>query len=143
MKGDVSPSGQRLGRHDAGELDLELDRAVQVEVPVEAVLVVADRRDEADDQATRAAHLGATAVEVDVLPEDSVVLFVNADRVLGLGRVAVLIGVDPVEVEDLAETVAAERERVRHAAEAPLARVERVLPTVHRRRDRRRARPSR
>jgi len=31
------------GRQDAGELDLELDRAVEVEVPVEAVLVVADR----------------------------------------------------------------------------------------------------
>ena len=32
----------RHGRHDAGELDLELDVAIEVEVPEEAVLVVAD-----------------------------------------------------------------------------------------------------
>ena len=38
-------------RDDAGQLDLELDRAVLVEVPVEAVLVVADRRDGRHDQA--------------------------------------------------------------------------------------------
>ena len=32
----------RLRLHDPGELRLELDRAVEVEVPEEAVLVVAD-----------------------------------------------------------------------------------------------------
>ena len=45
-----SPGVDRHRRHDAGELHLELDVAVEVEVPVEAVLVVADGRDEADDE---------------------------------------------------------------------------------------------
>ena len=47
-------------------------------------------------------------------------------------RLALLVGERRVEVVDLAEAVAAERERLRHAAEAPLARVERVLPAVQR-----------
>ena len=76
-----SPGVDRHRRDDAGELHLELDVAVEVEVPVEAVLVVADGRDEADHEAARAADLVGAAVQVVVLPEDPVVLFVHADRV--------------------------------------------------------------
>ncbi len=67
-----------------------------------------------------------------MLPEDPVVLFVHADRVVDHPRLAVLGRERGVEVADLADAVAAERERLRHAAEAPLPRVERVLPAVHR-----------
>ena len=65
-----------------------------------------------------------------MLPEDPVVLLVHADRVRDHPRLALLVRERRVEVVDLAEAVAAERERLRHAAEAPLARVERVLPAV-------------
>ena len=47
-----------------GELDLELDGAVEVEVPEEAVLVVADGGDGGDHQAPGPAHLGAAGVHV-------------------------------------------------------------------------------
>ena len=120
----------RHRRHDAGQLHLELDVAVEIEVPVEAVLVVADRRDEADHEPAAAAHLGSPAEHVDVLPEDPVVLFVHADRVVDHPRLALLVRDRRVEVVDLAEAVAAERERLRHAPEAPLPRVEGVLPAV-------------
>ena len=132
----------RHGRHDPGELHLQLDVAVEVEVPVEAVLVVADGGDEADDQAARPAGLVGAALQVVVLPEDPVVLLVHADRVLDRVRVALLGGEHRVEVVDDAEAVAAQLQRVGHAAEAPLAGVERVLPAVHHARGRRRARPS-
>ena len=122
----------RHGRHDAGELHLELDVAVEVEVPVEAVLVVADGGDEAHDEPARAAHLVGAAVQVVVLPEDPVVLLVHADRVRDRVGLALLGREHRVEVVDDAEAVAAELQRVGHAAEAPLAGVERVLPAVHR-----------
>ena len=47
-------------------------------------------------------------------------------------RVAALVGEHVVEVGDLAQAVAAEREGVGHATESPLARVEGALPRVHR-----------
>ena len=57
-------SGARLpgrdghGGQDAGQLHLELDGAVEVEVPVEAVLVVAHGGDRAHHQPPRPADLG-------------------------------------------------------------------------------------
>jgi hypothetical protein len=71
-------------------------------------------------------------VEVLVLPEDPVVLLVHADDVGHGGGVAVLVGDDGVDVVDLAQAVAAKREAVAHATEAPLAHVEGVLPAVQR-----------
>ncbi len=124
--------GHSHGRHDPGQLHLELDGAVQVEVPVEAVLVVSDGRDGAHDQTPRATHLAPTRHHVHVLPEDPVVLLVHADGVGARVRLAPFVGVHVVEVEDLAQAVATERQRVGHAAEAPLACVERALPGVHR-----------
>ncbi len=122
----------RHGRHDPRELHLQLDVAVEVEVPVEAVLVVADGGDEAHDQTARAAGLVGAALQVVVLPEDPVVLLVHADRVLDGVRVALLGGEHRVEVVDDTEAVAAQLQRVGHATEAPLAGVEGVLPSVHR-----------
>jgi hypothetical protein len=120
----------RRGGQDAGELDLQLQRAVLVEGPVEAVVVVAHGRDRRHDQPPPAPDLGAAAHQVVVLPADADVLLVEADGVgHGPGR-ALLVGQDGVQVPDLAQAVAAVRERVGEAAEAPLADVERVLPAV-------------
>ena len=63
-------------------LTSQLDRAVLVEVPVEGVFVVADGDDERHHQPARPAHLGHCRSGVDVLPEDAVVLLVQADGVL-------------------------------------------------------------
>ncbi len=120
----------RHRRDDARQLDLELDVSVEVQVPEEAVLVVADRREVAHDESPTAPHLAGPAPEVDVLPEHAVVLLVHADRVVDDPRLTLLVGERRVEVMDLAEAVATERERLGHAPEAPLPRVERVLPTV-------------
>ena len=121
----------RHGRHDPGQLDLELQGAVEIEVPVEPVLVVADGGDGADHQAPRPAHFGAPRHHVDVLPEDGVVLLVHADGVVLRVRLAPLVGEDVVEVVDLAEAVAPQGQRVGHAAQTPLPGVERTLPRVH------------
>ena len=141
----ASPFATAIVWRMPGELDLQLHRAVEVEVPEEAVLVVADGVDGAHDEPARTAHLGRERVHVEVLPEDAVVLLVHADRVGDRLTLAVLAGDRGVEVVDGAEAVATELERVheREAPEAQLAGVEGVLPPVARARPRRRARPSR
>ena len=81
-----------------------------------------------------AARLRGAGEEVRVLPEDAVVLLVDADGVLdGLGG-AQVVGDDGVEVGDVAEAVAAQLQRVGAAGEHVLAVVEVVLPEPHGRR---------
>ena len=130
LAGVVAGHGHR--GHDPGELHLQLHGAVEVEVPVEPVLVVADGGDGADHQAARPAHLGAARDHVDMLPEDGVVLLVHADGVRLRVRLAAFVREDVVEVVDLAQAVAPECQRVGHAPEAPFAGVEGALPRVHR-----------
>ena len=120
------------GGKDTGGLDEELDAAVQEQVPVERVLVVRDRGDEGDDEFAVAPDLGGALAEVEVLPQDAVVFFVHADRVLDRHRVAVAIGGDPIEVLDLAQAVTAELEGVGHVADVVLTGIKGVLLRLHR-----------
>ncbi len=119
------------GEHDAGGLGLELDRAVEVEVPVEAVVVVAHRGEEGDDEPALAPDLPRAGPQVGVLPEDAVVLLVDADGVGQGAGVPELVGDDGVDVGDLAEAVAPQLEGVGVAADQVLAGVEVVLPGAH------------
>ena len=114
--------GQVADDHDPGRAHVALDRAVLVEPPVDEVLVVGDGDVDGDHEPARAADLGALDV-VDVLPQHAVVLLVDADRVRDHVRLAGRVVQDGVEVADLAQAVAAELERLRHEAEAPLADV--------------------
>ena len=135
---------QRAQREDAGQLDLELDVAVLVEIPEEAVLVVLDRRDRRDDQPARAAHLRVVGQPaVGVLPEDAEVFLVHADGVLDRQRLAAAVAQVGVEVADQAEAVAAELQAVGAHAHAVLADVEGVLAAPASGAGRRRGRPSR
>ena len=118
------------GEHDPGHLDLALDRAVQVEVPVEAVVVVADGGEERHDEPALPPRLRRAVEDVGVLPEDAEVLLVDADRVAHLARLAGLAADDRVQVGDLAEAVAAELERVDPLADQVLAGVEVRLPVA-------------
>ena len=121
-----------LGLHDPGELHLELDRPVQVEVPVVAVVVVQVRADRRDDQPALPPNLGVVFDEVPVLPEDREVLLVQADALLDDERFAEVVVRDDVEVLDHAKAVAAELERVDAATDAEVAEVEGALPEVRR-----------
>jgi hypothetical protein len=138
-RGDECGVGRRsAGRggtrgDDSRELDLGLDRAVLLEVPVVPVLVVADGGHEREHEPAAAPHLGLAGTPVDVLPQQRGVLLVQADGVaenLGLAG-----GVDEhgVEVTNLAEAVAPELERVGEHPDPVLADVERVFPAVGRR----------
>src|ERR1700730_3118106 len=94
----------RIGRgeQNPGQLHLALDHAIQVEVPVEAVVVVADSGEERHDQAALAAGLGRAVEDIGVLPEDAEVLLVDADRVADHPRLALVVGDCRVEIGDLA-----------------------------------------
>ena len=109
--------------------DLALDVAVLVEAPVDEVLVVRDGDVEGEHEPARPAHLGSD-LGVDVLPEDGVVLLVDADRLRDPVGLAARVVHDRVEVGDLAEAVAAELERRGHEPEPPLADVERGAAVV-------------
>ena len=120
---------QRRGDHQAGRADLALDVAVLVEPPVDQVLVVRHRRVHRDDHPTHPAHL-RPGVGVHVLPQHGVVLLVQTDRLRDELWLTLAVRDDGVDVDDLAETVAAQLERGGHVAQTPLADVVRGPPVV-------------
>ena len=130
--GGVRVAVTRVGRgeQDPGRLDLELDRAVQVEVPVEAVVVVAHRGEVGDHEPALAAGLGRAVEDVGVLPQDAEVFLVDADGVGDGAGLAGVVGDGGVQVGDLAQAVAAELERVGPLADQVLAGVEVGLPVA-------------
>ena len=118
------------GEQHPGRLDLALDGAVQVEVPVEAVVVVAHRGEVGDHEPALAAGLSRAVEDVGVLPQDAEVFLVDADRV-GYGpRLAGVVGHGGVQVGDLAQAVTAELERVGPLTDQVLTGVEVRLPVA-------------
>ena len=118
------------GVHDPGQLHLELNLPVLLEIPVEAVLVVADGGDEGDDEPAAAPHLGfIICPPVHVLPEDPGVLLMKADRVLDRVDLSMALvgGEVGVEVPDLAQAVAAQGQGVGEKPDPEFAAVEGVL----------------
>ncbi len=130
----VLVAGVGGGEHDSRCLDLELDRPVEVEVPEEAVVVIADGGEERDDQTPLSAGLVGAGPQVGVLPEDAVILLVHAHRVSQRVRGAALVGDDRIEVGDVADAVATEFEGIGVTPDEVFAGVEVVLPRTHRRR---------
>ena len=116
-----------VGVEDAGELDLELDGAVLVEDPVDAVFVVGRREDVRDDELARPRHDDRVVAEVGVLEEDARVFLVDADGVLDRRAGPGAVDEGGVQVVDRALAVAAEGEAVGHVAPAILSEVEGVL----------------
>ena len=124
-------SRDNAGRErNAGGLDLHADRAVLIEVPEEAVDIVADGRDRRDNQpaGSHGAHLAGPRVRM--LPEQAEILLVHADRVLYLARFAPpVVGAD-VEIVDMAQAIATELEGIEHGANAVFAGIERIAPEI-------------
>ena len=102
--------GRGAAVEHAGQLRLEPDGPVEVEVPEDAVVVVAHRVEGGDDETARTAHFRAAPLEIAVLPEHSVVFLVHADGVRVVHRFSVAVRHVHVEVVDLAHAVAAELE---------------------------------
>mmetsp|Transcript_59805 Transcript_59805/g.160271 ORF Transcript_59805/g.160271 Transcript_59805/m.160271 type:complete len:632 (+) Transcript_59805:306-2201(+) len=119
------------GVDDAGGLHLELDGAVHHEVPVARVLVVANGVHSRDHQSASTAHLRC-ATHVRVLPENAVVLLVDANGIPDAPALALRGGNPGIEVGDRALAVAAKLQLVCVDAEADLAQVENVLAGVRR-----------
>ena len=139
----VPLAGVGAGENDAGGLGLELDGAVQVEVPVEAVVVIADGGEERDDQPPVAARVVDSGPQVRVLGEDGPVLLVHADAVADLARVAERVADDRAQVRDFAEAVAAQLQRIGVLAHAGILRCRSSFARTAPGRGRRRGRPFR
>lgn len=102
----VSVDGVRV--QDAGELDLEGERAVHVQVPVDAVLVVCGGKNVGDDELAGARDGARVVAEVGVLVQDAGVFLVDTDGVGDGGGGAGAGDVREGEVVDCALAVAAE-----------------------------------
>jgi len=98
----------RCKRENAGELDFELDIAVLVEVPEEAVLVVFDGGDGRYNQAAGAAHVGRIREStIGVFPENAVI-FSCMQMALGMVRLPPrLVAEMCVQIGDVSQAVAA------------------------------------
>eukprot|EP00958_Prasinococcus_capsulatus_P013612 scaffold1405_cov305-Prasinococcus_capsulatus_cf.AAC.7 len=117
---------------DACGLHLELDGAVQVEVPVGAVLVVANRGDGGDHQLARTAYLRVVSAVVPVLPQHARILLMDADDVLAQRHLSVNVRQVCIQVPYLSDAVASQLQRVGELAEAVLSDVEDILAGVGR-----------
>ena len=117
----------RPGIHDSRQLDLILDRAVLIEIPVKAVLVVADSGDERDDQAPGAAYFGPVGAPVHVFPEDPKIFFMHADHIRHLENAAPAACHIGIKVADLAKAVAAQLQCIRQHADPVLTAVKCVF----------------
>src|SRR5699024_7632341 len=117
--GIVAVSG---GERDPGRLGFEPDGAVQIQVPVETVVVVAHRREERDDQPAVASRVVDPGPHFRVFRQDGCILLVHADAVVDGAWISVVVGDSGREVCDLPETVAAEFEGVGVLSQHVLAR---------------------
>ena len=113
-----------VGIEDAGEFDLELDGAVLVEDPVDAVLVVGRREDVRDEKLSSSCHDDGVISEVGMLEQDPRVFFMDADGVLDGLRRASFVNEISVHVVDGALTVTSQSETVGHVAAAVFTQVE-------------------
>src|SRR5215831_4465439 len=66
---------------DPGRLDLVLDCAIKVQIPVKGVFVVPDGQYGRNDQAACTADLDAPSAEIRMLPQEARVLLMDADGV--------------------------------------------------------------
>src|SRR5687767_1937109 len=96
--------------------------------PVQAVIVVPDRGYEEQDESAAAASLVPGGVDVEVLPEDAAVLFVESHNVLHYVWVAEIIAEVGIEIDRVRGAIAVFLERGGKAADAVLAGVEGVSP---------------
>lgn len=74
-----------IGVEDTGEFDFELDGAVLVEDPVDAVFVVGGGEDVGDDEFATASHDDGFVAEIGMFEEDTGVFFVDTDGVFDGG----------------------------------------------------------
>jgi len=107
---------------DPRQANLKLDTAILVEMVIPDVLVICERADHADDEATATDSLSAASrAIVSVFPEDTRVFLVDADNVLDRKGTAILRHVharlqsvrtsvfckrSTYEIVDLTETIA-------------------------------------
>ena len=119
-----------VGVEDAGELDLELDGAILVEDPVDAVLVVGRREDVRDQQFAPSCHDDGVVSEISMFEQYARVFFVDADGVLDGLRRARSVDEVGIHVVDSALAVTSQGKTVGHVAATVFPQVEGVFAVV-------------
>ena len=95
-----------------------------------AVVVVPHGVEGGNHQTPRATDLRGPGLQIAVSPEHTVVFFVHADRVGVVHHFAIAVHHVGVEVEDLADAVATQAQRIDAGSETDLAEVEGMVAVV-------------
>src|SRR5260370_37986448 len=96
--------------YNARQFDLELNRAILIQIPVKTIFVVAHRRNRGYHESTRSAHLDpprSILVILKMLPKKTIVLLVHANGIRQNYRLALGIVDRRIEIMDLTQAVAA------------------------------------
>lgn len=118
------------GVEDAGEFYFELDGAVLVEDPVDAVFVVCGGEDVGYDEFAGSCDGDGVVTEIGVLEEDTGVFFVDAYGVFDRGCRTGFIDECCIHVVNCAFAVTAQAERVGHVSTTVFSQIECVFPLV-------------
>lgn len=119
-----------IGVENAGELDLKLDRAVLMEIPIDAIFVVGSCEDVRDDEFSATGYNDGVISKIGMLEQNAGVLFMHADGVLdGLARPG---AVDEVGVHVVygSFAITTQRQTVGHVSSAIFAKIESMLSLV-------------
>src|SRR5215212_6427439 len=98
----------RLARWAGGDernacrFHLHPDRAVLVEIPEEAIDIIADGRQARNHQPPRAPDAGLSPLQVAELPQYAEVLFMHADRIGNFSRPTVPVVAPGIEILHMA-----------------------------------------
>src|SRR5580693_5893693 len=122
---------QARGIDDPGQLDNEFDGAIEIQMPIEPVLIVAHRRDERDHEPACPPNITVLGTEIGVFPQHAGVFLVEAGRVRNCLRSAVDSVHHGIEIVHGAQAIATERQAVRQHANPVLAAIEGVLARMH------------
>src|SRR5262245_49337193 len=115
---------------NARRLHLDADGSVLVEVPEEAIDIIADGRGGRHYQPARAPHRHLLAGKIAEFPEDAEILLMNADGVGDEPRPAEPVMAPDIDIADVTEAVAAELQRIEELADAIFAGVEGIPAVV-------------
>ena len=116
-----------VGVQDACEFDLKLNRPVEMEDPVHAVLVVGGREDVRDDEFASSSDCHTVIAKVGVLEQDPRIFLVNADGILNRGSLSSTIDKRRIHVVNRTLAIAAQAQRVCHVSTSVLSKVKGVL----------------
>ena len=88
--------------HNASEFHFHLDRAIKIQVPKKAIVIVTDRKDGTNDQTTRTSHLTCAGLCIEMFPLNTVIFLMHTDRMFNSADLAFMRDQVDIKIVDFA-----------------------------------------